>query len=197
MTRSAADIRMFGRLAAQAVENAVHCYRRARALADVHGRERLTALQTAARDHASAAEFLQEAVTRLRQLTAQLAQNRKLELRADEIAGYREPARAVVPPAPYMSPFANCPLCGANPGLLFPHLATCEWLQAYEAADRRMAEGTGPWFHNRAWRNMSADDYAAVWALRPKPPSPPTWWARAKLAVRRVVVAVLRWAWRP
>ena len=93
------------------------------------------------------------------------------------MTSFREPARHLAEPAPYLNKFHACPLCDGCPPLLYPHKSDCAWWVRYLAAGERMREPIGP-EPSSGWPEMTSDELGAVLALWPAPPPRPPWWRR-------------------
>ena len=96
-----------------------------------------------------------------------------LPVASDDGCSYREPARRIAEPAPYLNPREACPICGGTPSMLYFHTQDCEWQQAYEAAGRRMRAPMGDEEHGTSgWMRMTSAERTMIEAMRP--PKRPT-----------------------
>ncbi len=99
---------------------------------------------------------------------------------------YREPAIVLAEPAPYLSKFEDCPLCGACPALFYFHDAYCQWWARYLAAGKRMQQPlrgflVGP---ENARQRMTNDEVRAILNLVPKSSTKPSLWLRLRKILR-------------
>jgi hypothetical protein len=94
------------------------------------------------------------------------------------VSAYREPARMPAEPAPYLSPLADCPICGACPAMLYFHDPTCAWFIRYLAAGKQMLQGFGPPHSQSVWSQMTVLEMRAVNALVPQAPLKTPWYTR-------------------
>jgi hypothetical protein len=88
---------------------------------------------------------------------------------------YRTPGKMLGEPAPYLSQFLTCPFCDACPAFLYHHADACPWWKAYLAAGKKMRPSILD-----DHMNMTDGEWAAVRALVPPPPRPPSLWQRLR-----------------
>jgi len=74
---------------------------------------------------------------------------------------YREPARVLSEPAPYLDSSVDCPFCCAMPAMLYFHPDDCPWWRAYVAAGKKMRP-------RAVGGEMTQEEWAAVLALAPE-----------------------------